>query len=66
MAITRRVNEITNDLKYESDFIKMFGVPSNFDQRWKGFDVRRGRVILGSFSMESYREMLNEQQIIHN
>ena len=45
----RRVNEITNDLKYEHDFLKMFGVPSNFDERNKGFNVRRGRVFLGGY-----------------
>ncbi len=59
----RRINEITNDLKYEHDFIKMFGVPSNFDQRWKGYNVARGRVILGNFSMEGYNKMLEKEAI---
>lgn len=46
----RRVNEITNDLKYDHDFLKMFGVPSNFDERNKGLNVRRGRVFLGAYT----------------
>ena len=59
----RRVNEITNDLKYDHDFEKMFGVPSDFDERNKGFNVRRGRVFLSSLSIESYHEMLNKESI---